>query len=55
VKNVVQYILTDGQSSAEALFYAKFPSALAAQGKKLLAGVSANGQPNQRASSSAGK
>src|SRR5579872_1657595 len=55
VKNFIQYIITDGQASAEGLAYAKLPAALAEQDQKLLAEVSANGQTNQASSAPGGK
>ena len=36
VKQFIQFIVTDGQSSAESLFYAKLPPNLADQDQKLL-------------------
>ncbi len=55
VKNFVQYIITDGQASAEALAYAKLPPTLADQDQKLLGEVVAGGQPVQATSTSARK
>jgi phosphate transport system substrate-binding protein len=55
VKNFIQYIITDGQASAEALSYAKLPATLVGQDQKLLGEILANGQPIQNAVSSAGK
>jgi len=55
VKNFIQYIITDGQASAEGLAYAKLPATLADQDQKLLAEVSANGQTNQASSAHGGK
>ena len=39
VKQFVQYIITDGQSSAESLQYSKLPAGLAEQDEKLLAQI----------------
>ena len=44
VKEFVQYIITQGQSSAEGLQYAKLPQSLAEQDQKLLGEVSAGQQ-----------
>lgn len=55
VKNFIQYIITDGQASAEALAYAKLPATLADQDQKLLAEVSVGGQANQASSAHGGK
>jgi phosphate transport system substrate-binding protein len=55
VKNFIQYIITDGQASAEALSYAKLPPTLVDQDQKLLSEIVANRKPMQNASSSAGK
>lgn len=51
VKEFIQYIITDGQNSADSLFYAKLPSALADQDQKLVAEMTANGQAVQIAAS----
>jgi phosphate transport system substrate-binding protein len=45
VKSFVQYILTDGQTFAEALSYARLPARLASQDQSLLGEILANGQP----------
>ncbi|MGH9529319.1 MAG: phosphate ABC transporter substrate-binding protein PstS [Terriglobales bacterium] len=45
VKSFIQYILTDGQANANALFYAKLPATVADQDQKLLGDMLANGQP----------
>ena len=55
LKNFIQYIVTDGQGSADSLFYAKLPATLANQDQKLLSEISNAGQPTQRASASVGK
>jgi phosphate transport system substrate-binding protein len=55
VKTFIQYVITDGQASAEALSYAKLPATLVDQDQKLLSEILANGQPIQNAASSAGK
>lgn len=55
VKSFVQYIITDGQASAEALSYAKLPAALAEQDQKLLNEVSGNARAGQGTPASAGK
>lgn len=55
VKNFIQYIITDGQVSADALSYAKLPASLVDQDRKLLSEILANGQPIQSSSASAGK
>jgi len=39
VKDFVQFIITQGQNSAEGLQYAKLPQSLAEQDQKLLQGV----------------
>jgi phosphate transport system substrate-binding protein len=44
VKEFVQYIITEGQASAESLQYAKLPTSLAAQDQKLLNEIQAGGQ-----------
>ena len=44
VKEFVQYIITQGQASAENLQYAKLPQGLADQGQKLLADLQTGGQ-----------
>lgn len=40
-------MITDGQASADSLFYAKLPSGLADQDQKLLGDMMANGKPIQ--------
>ncbi|MGH9503299.1 MAG: phosphate ABC transporter substrate-binding protein PstS [Terriglobales bacterium] len=45
VQGFIQYIITDGQASADALFYAKLPPGLVEQDKKLVTEMQANGQP----------
>jgi len=47
VKQFVQYIVTQGQDEAEALFYAKLPNRLEQQGQNLLAQIGAKGPPAQ--------
>ena len=47
VKNFLQYVITDGQASAESLNYAKLPAALQQQDQKLLSQMTAKGQPLQ--------
>ena len=44
VKDFLQYIITDGQASAESLQYAKLPPALAQQDQKLLSEIQAGVQ-----------
>ena len=44
VKEFVQYIITEGQASAESLQYAKLPASLAEQDQKLLNEIQAGGQ-----------
>jgi phosphate transport system substrate-binding protein len=44
VKEFVQYIITEGQASAESLQYAKLPQSLADQDQKLLSEIQAGGQ-----------
>ena len=44
VKDFVQYIITDGQASAESLQYAKLPASLVDQDQKVLAEIQAGGQ-----------
>ncbi len=48
LKSFIQYIITDGQASADSLFYAKLPSTLAEQDQKLLGGLVAMAQPPQK-------
>jgi len=55
VQNFIQYILTDGQASADALAYARLPSALAGQDQKLLSQILPSGQAAQGGSTSGGK
>jgi len=45
VKNFVQYVIKDGQATAENLNYAKLPTALQQQDQQLLSQMTANGQP----------
>jgi len=45
VKQFVQFIITEGQNSAESLEYARLPESLAAQNQKLLDQVAGNAQP----------
>jgi phosphate transport system substrate-binding protein len=45
VKDFVRYAITDGQSATEGLYYAKLPKILQEQDQKLLAEMTANGQP----------
>ncbi|MFZ0294863.1 MAG: phosphate ABC transporter substrate-binding protein PstS [Candidatus Sulfotelmatobacter sp.] len=47
VKEFIEYVITDGQASADSLFYAKLPSGLADQDQKLLGDMMANGKPIQ--------
>jgi phosphate transport system substrate-binding protein len=47
VKDFVQYIVTQGQGEAEAMAYAKLPSALQQQDQSLLSQVGSNAQPAQ--------
>ncbi len=47
VKAFIQYIITDGQSSAESLSYAKLPSTLENQDQQLLGEMTVNGQTVQ--------
>jgi phosphate transport system substrate-binding protein len=47
VKNFLQYVITDGQASAESLNYAKLPAALQQQDQQLLGKMTANGKPLQ--------
>jgi phosphate transport system substrate-binding protein len=53
LKSFVQYIVTEGQSPAESLGYAKLPDTLAGQDQKLLGDMMANGQPIQSSTSAA--
>jgi phosphate transport system substrate-binding protein len=55
LKEFIQFIITDGQNSAEQLAYAKLPPALMDQNQKLIADMQANGQPIQGTSSSASR
>jgi phosphate transport system substrate-binding protein len=45
VKEFVRYAITEGQSATEGLYYAKLPKVLQEQDQKLLAQMTANGQP----------
>ena len=54
VYSFIRYIVTDGQSSADALYYAKLPSALVDQDQKLLTEMQANGKPISAMSNSSG-
>jgi phosphate transport system substrate-binding protein len=45
VKQFIEYVITDGQNSADSLFYAKLSPALVDQDQKLLGEMLANGQP----------
>ena len=45
VKNFLNYVITDGQSAAQSLNYAKLPAALQQQDQQLLSGMTAGGQP----------
>ncbi|MBV8891970.1 MAG: hypothetical protein JO266_08385 [Acidobacteria bacterium] len=47
MKQFVQYIVTQGQDEAEALFYARLPNRLEQQGQNLLAQIGAKGPPAQ--------
>lgn len=47
LKQFIAYIVTQGQSEAEALSYAKLPDALQQQDQALLAQVGTNSQPSQ--------
>ncbi len=47
VKEFINYIITQGQNQAEALFYAKLPNTLQQQDENLLSQVGAGGQQNQ--------
>jgi phosphate transport system substrate-binding protein len=49
VKAFIEYVITDGQASADSLFYAKLPAGLADQDQKLLGDMMANGKPIQGA------
>jgi phosphate transport system substrate-binding protein len=53
LKSFVQYVLTDGQTLAESLSYARLPARLASQGQNLVGEILANGQPIPRTLSSA--
>lgn len=44
LKDFVQFIITDGQNSAEGLEYSKLPQSLASQDEKLLAEIQGGGQ-----------
>jgi phosphate transport system substrate-binding protein len=44
IKDFVQYIITEGQASAESLQYAKLPQSLADQDQKLIADLQTGGQ-----------
>jgi phosphate transport system substrate-binding protein len=45
IKNFVEYIITQGQASADSLYYAKLPQGLVDQDQKLLAEMTADGKP----------
>jgi phosphate transport system substrate-binding protein len=45
VQAFIQYIITQGQENADALYYAKLPSSLVDQDQKLLTEMQANGKP----------
>ena len=45
VKEFIEYVITEGQASADSLYYAKLPSGLADQDQKLLSDMMANGKP----------
>jgi len=47
VRDFIQYMITNGQSSADSLFYAQLPAALVEQDQKLLSEMTAGGQPLQ--------
>ena len=53
VKEFIDYIVTEGQASADSLYYAKLPSGLADQDQKLLGEMLAKGQPIQGGMSAA--
>jgi len=55
LKSFIEYIITDGQQPAEALYYAKLPSTLADEDQKLLGEMQANGQPIQGTTTAAAK
>lgn len=52
LKEFVQYIITDGQNSAEQLDYSKLPESLASQDQKLLAQIQGSGQAPAQGSQS---
>jgi phosphate transport system substrate-binding protein len=52
LKQFVQYIITDGQNSAQELDYSKLPRVLASQDEKLLAQIPAGGEQTQTSSNS---
>ena len=47
VQQFIQYIITDGQSLSNGLYYAQLPQTLVAQDRKLLDDMMANGKPIQ--------
>lgn len=47
VKEFIQFVITDGQASADSLYYAKLPGGLADQDQKLLGEMMADGKPIQ--------
>ncbi len=53
VKQFIEYVISEGQASAESLYYAQLPSALADQDQKLLGEMMANGQPIQAGTNAA--
>jgi phosphate transport system substrate-binding protein len=48
LKDFVQYVITDGQNSAEGLDYSKLPQGVEEQDQKLLAQVQGSGQQTSR-------
>jgi phosphate transport system substrate-binding protein len=53
VKQFIEYVITDGQNSADSLFYAKLPQPVVDQDQKLLGEMLANGQPIQTGTNAA--
>jgi phosphate transport system substrate-binding protein len=45
IRNFIEYIITQGQASADSLYYAKLPQGLVDQDQKLLGEMTADGKP----------
>ena len=53
VKEFIEYVITEGQASADSLYYAKLPAGLADQDQKLLSEMLADGKPIQTSTNTA--